>query len=117
MQSIHRFIHELTFEQLPADVIEQAKYCVLDLLGVAAAGKATQLQNMVAKLAQKQFAGDTPMLFSDHTASGCGATLYGGMLIDSMDAHDGQVLTKGHVGVAVLPGLLEILFGGLDLAK
>ncbi|MBE8570100.1 MmgE/PrpD family protein, partial [Vibrio sp. OPT46] len=42
MQSIHRFIHELTFEQLPADVIEQAKYCVLDLLGVAAAGKATQ---------------------------------------------------------------------------
>ncbi|MCZ0921948.1 MmgE/PrpD family protein [Vibrio diabolicus] len=106
MQSIHRFIHELTFEQLPADVIEQAKYCVLDLLGVAAAGKATQLQNMVAKLALKQFAGDTPMLFSDHTASGCGASLYGGMLIDSMDAHDGQVLTKGHVGVAVLPGLL-----------
>ena len=53
MQSIHRFIHELTFEQLPADVIEQAKYCVLDLLGVAAAGKATQLQNMVAKRSEE----------------------------------------------------------------
>ncbi|MCG9553202.1 MmgE/PrpD family protein [Vibrio sp. Isolate31] len=112
MQSIHRFIHELTFEYLPTYVIEQAKYCVLDLLDVAAAGKATQLQNMVAKLAQKQFAGDTPMLFSDHTASGCGATLYGGMLIDSMDTHDGQVLTKGHVGVAAVSarrkGLTEV---------
>lgn len=109
MPFVNEFIHTLKYQQLPAHVVEQAKYCVLDLLGVAAAGKATKLQRIVAQVAEAQFAGPTPMLFSSQRASKSGAAFYGAMLIDSMDAHDGQALTKGHSGVAILPGLLACL--------
>lgn len=47
-------------------------------------------------------------MFSKATASESGAALYGAGSIDSLDAHDGQVLTKGHVGVVVLPTLFAM---------
>ena len=33
-------------------------------------------------------------------------------MIDSLDCHDGHVLVKGHVGVAVLPALLALIDSG-----
>ena len=101
------FIHNLRFDDLPDGVIQQAKICLLDLLGVAAAGQSTRLSRIMSGFVQSQYPGDIPLLFEGASASACGSALYGGMLIDSVDAHDGQVLTKGHVGVAVLPALLS----------
>lgn len=49
------------------------------------------------------------LLFDGRTASLPGAALAGGMTIDSFDAHDGHVLTKGHAGVAILPALLAVV--------
>jgi 2-methylcitrate dehydratase PrpD len=46
------------------------------------------------------------MLFDGRRVSRLGAALAGGMIIDSFDAHDGHLLTKGHAGVAVLPAVL-----------
>ncbi|MBY4677538.1 MmgE/PrpD family protein [Marinobacterium arenosum] len=106
MKTVSDFIHRLQFDELPAEVVEQAKICLLDLLGVAVAGHATRLSRILGDFVASQYPGDVPLLFSDKRASACGAALFGGMLIDSIDAHDGQVLTKGHVGVAILPGLL-----------
>jgi 2-methylcitrate dehydratase PrpD len=103
------FIHQLNYEQLPEQVVEQAKFCLLDLLGVAVAGHETELSKIIGNFVGSQYPGDVPMLFSSQKASACGAALFGGMLIDSIDAHDGQVLTKGHVGVAILPGLLAAI--------
>ena len=37
-----------------------------------------------------------------------GAALANGMTIDSVDAHDGQKLTKGHVGCGVIPALMAL---------
>ena len=106
MQPIIDFIHQLSYDDLPDDVVRQGGICLLDLLGVAAAGHATRLSRIMADFVCSQYPGEVPLLFSQRRASACGAALFGGMLIDSIDAHDGQVLTKGHVGVAVLPGLL-----------
>ncbi len=106
MHSLNSFIHDLTPENLPANVIDQAQRCLLDLIGVAAAGHQTRLSKIVERFVTTQYPGEIPLLFSDQTASLCGSTLFGAMLIDSLDAHDGQVLTKGHVGVAILPALL-----------
>ncbi|MEH6443799.1 MAG: MmgE/PrpD family protein [Oceanospirillaceae bacterium] len=103
------FIHQLNYEQLPEPVIQQAKRCLLDLIGVAAAGQSTKLSRIMSKFVQSQYPGEVPLLFENATASAVGTALYGGMLIDSVDAHDGQVLTKGHVGVTVLPALLSQL--------
>ena len=106
MHAITDFIHQLEFADLPEPVVDQAMLCLLDLTGVAVAGHATRLGKIMAHFVAAQYPGSVPLLFSDRTASACGATLFGAMLIDSLDAHDGQVLTKGHVGVAILPALL-----------
>jgi 2-methylcitrate dehydratase PrpD len=61
-------------------------------------------------------AGDGPgarIMFDGRRASPVGAALAGGVTIDSMDCHDGHALTKGHIGVAVLPALLALVDSGL----
>lgn len=108
MKTVLGFIHLLNYDELPDAVVEQAKTCLLDLLGVAVAGHQTRLSQILAKFVDSQYPGEVPLLFSSQRASACGATLFGAMLIDSIDAHDGQVLTKGHVGVSILPGLLAV---------
>jgi 2-methylcitrate dehydratase PrpD len=105
------FIHELTFDALPERVIEQAKLCVLDLLGVALAGRETELSRIAGDHAAEFFAPGTlrsRMLFDGRVASPVGAGLAGAMTIDSCDGHDGHAQTKGHVGVTVLPALLAL---------
>ncbi len=116
MSKISKFIHQLSFDDLPEQVIHQSSICLLDLLGVAIAGHRTKSTAILLEFVGSQYPGSVPLLFSDKTASVSGAALFGGMLIDSIDAHDGQVLTKGHAGVALLPSLLAIMHDkeGLD---
>lgn len=111
MQQSVDFIHNLRFKDLPEQVVQQAVTCLFDLTGVAVAGHTTKLSKIMEHFVAEQFPGDVPLLFSERTASACGAALFGGMLIDSVDAHDGQVLTKGHVGVVILPALLAAAHG------
>jgi 2-methylcitrate dehydratase PrpD len=106
---LFEFIHHTRHRQLPAPVLAQARRCVLDLLGVAAAGSQSLLSSIIRRHAAEHFgAGERSarMLFDGRRVSPVGAALAGGMTIDSFDAHDGHVLTKGHVGVAVLPAVL-----------
>ncbi len=124
MDSITQFIHQTHFDDLPEAVIHQSKRCLIDLVGVAVAGHETRLTTIMEAFVLSQYPGDIPLLFSQNTmgtssqktastfnnktASVLGASLFGAMLIDSIDAHDGQVLTKGHVGVAILPAILAL---------
>ena len=109
------FIHDLRFEDLPDDVIGQAKRCLLDLIGTAAGGYTTDISRIIRNHVVAHFAsGDgegARLLFDGRRASLPGAALAGGMMIDSLDSHDGHVLTKGHVGVAVFPALLALVDG------
>ncbi|XKE46568.1 MmgE/PrpD family protein [Halomonas organivorans] len=99
----------LDADPLPdADLIAQAKRCLLDLAGVAAGATRTDLAGHARRFAMSQHGGDRPLLFADGRASPTGVALHGAWLIDALDAHDGQVLTKGHAGVALLPGLLAL---------
>lgn len=108
-QTLTAFIHDLHAADLPNDVIEQAQRCVLDLIGVAASGRQTDLSRIICDHAAAHFSSPTSgarMLFDGRRVSPVGAALSGGMTIDSLDAHDGHVLTKGHAGAAVFPALL-----------
>lgn len=103
------FVLGLTYSDIPERTIDFARRCLLDLIGVAAAGSVTPLSIAIRKHAIEQMASRTrgvKMLFDSHQVSPMGAALAGGMTIDSLDAHDGHKLTKGHVGCGVLPGLL-----------
>lgn len=108
--NVNSFIHDLNFTDLPAPVVALARRCLLDLVGVAASGRRTDLARIVTNHAARQFgAGEgrgARIIFDGRRVSPVGAAYAGASLIDSFDAHDGHALTKGHAGVAILPALL-----------
>ena len=113
ISSAYRFVATTPYEKLPAAVQAMAKRCLLDLVGTAAAGTQTDLSRIICNHAVRAFgpgtgAASARLLFDGRIASPLGAALAGGMTIDSFDAHDGHVLTKGHAGCAILPALLAV---------
>jgi 2-methylcitrate dehydratase PrpD len=109
-QTVFEFTKNLTWEAIPNDVQHQSKRCLLDLIGVASAGRTTPTSDMINNHAAAMFGGGKSALFFDgRLVSPAGAAMANGMTIDSIDAHDGHVLTKGHAGCGVLPALVAII--------
>jgi 2-methylcitrate dehydratase PrpD len=109
--NVIRLIHDLAFDDLSREVVDQGKRCLLDLLGVAAAGIQTELSHIARKFAFSQMGAGgrgARMLFDGRPASPVGAAFAGASSIDAFDAHDGHSLTKGHAGAALLPALLAL---------
>ena len=111
------FVRTLSFDALPHDVVAHAKRCLLDLIGVAAGGACTAVASIANAHASTQMTSrdcESRLLFDGRRASRAGAAFAGATTIDSFDAHDGHVLTKGHTGAAVLPALLATIDGGAE---
>jgi 2-methylcitrate dehydratase PrpD len=103
------WVSSVAFDDLPAPVVRAARRCLLDLIGVAAAGIATANARILREHVARHYGpGErgARMLFDGRRVSLPGAAMAGATTIDSFDAHDGHKLTKGHVGVVVLPALL-----------
>ncbi len=94
---------------IPPDVVERARVLILDLLGVAASGIVTPVSRIARDHAARHMGAGgrgAAMLFDGRPVSAAGMAFAGATTIDSYDAHDGHVLTKGHAGVTVLPAAL-----------
>ena len=105
------FIHKLRFGDIPAEVVAQAKLCLVDLAGAAAAGSETAMSRIIRNHAVETFGGGRKgvrMMLDGRRVGPAGAAMAGGITIDAFDSHDGHVLTKGHAGVAILPTLLAL---------
>jgi 2-methylcitrate dehydratase PrpD len=50
------FLHDLSFADLPEPVVRQTQTCILDLLGVAAAGRRTRLSGIAHRHAIRYMA-------------------------------------------------------------
>jgi len=111
------FVRELAFADLPADVVATAQRCLLDLIGVGAAGRMTALASIANAYAATELCGrdrEARLLFDRRRASRAGAAFAGASTIDALDAHDGHKLTKGHAGAAILPALLATIDGARE---
>jgi 2-methylcitrate dehydratase PrpD len=111
---VGEFVRDLDFADLPLDVVAQAQRCLLDLIGVAAAGSRTRASALAKGYAATQMCGadrDARILFDGRRASLAGAAFAGASTIDAFDAHDGHPLTKGHAGAAILPAILALIDG------
>jgi 2-methylcitrate dehydratase PrpD len=103
------FIHDLRLTDIPETARHAGRRALLDTLGVAAAGSATGASRILRDHAARHHgagAAAARMLFDGRRVAPPGAAMAGAGTIDAMDAHDGHRLTKGHVGVAVIPALL-----------
>ena len=105
-------IHALSWEDLPTQVRRQAMLCLLDLLGVAAGGRDTDMARIARAHAAEDMPGDIPLLFSDRRANAAAGAM--GWGIDSLDGHDGYNPAKGHVGAVLLAGMLALAPRGIS---
>ncbi|MGR3504224.1 MmgE/PrpD family protein [Pseudaestuariivita sp.] len=112
MSQLLEFIHNTTYEDLPAQAIADAKRGLLDTLGVAIAGSQTELSRIIRSHAVAHFGAGTgpesPLWLDGRMVSSVGAALANGMTIDALDAHDGSKPTKGHVGCGVVAASLAL---------
>ncbi len=118
-QAIIAFIQHTRLGDFPPEVVTQARFCLLDLLGVAAAGSTTTTAKVITEFTAAQMAAGkgypaVPILFNSAKVSPSGAALAGATLIDSIDAHDGFRPAKGHAGCALLPAILAGLMAKGD---
>ncbi|SMF25552.1 2-methylcitrate dehydratase PrpD [Tistlia consotensis] len=109
------FVRRLAFEDLPDAIVERGKLLLLDTIGVAVAGAGTEPAAIARRAAALLFpagprdaGGQARALFRGGALSPAGAAFAGATAIDSVDAHDGHQPSKGHAGVALLPGLLAL---------
>lgn len=105
------FARSVDYDALPPAVRHQASRCLVDLLGVAAAGHGTAMAGHARALARSQFGagpdhGAARLFFHGGAVSASGSAMANAAVLDSHDAHDGHPLTKGHAGASVLPALL-----------
>ena len=102
-----RFISDTRFEDLPDNVIHQAKRCLLDTLGALLAGSDTPVVRIMRSFATKYFRGtEATILVSGERVSPVGAALANGYACNALDIDDGYRMVKGHPGACVLPVLL-----------
>ena len=114
LKAVGDFVHELGFADLPPEVVEQARRCLLDLVGVAITGHGTELSRIVRDFAAHNMAGDrrpASLWLDGRVVSPAGAALANAATIDAMDAHDGHRLSKGHAGAALLPATIATAEG------
>ncbi len=111
--TFHDFVHDTAFDDLSPQAVAQVKRFILDLTGTAMGGVQTDLSRIIRTHADRHFGaghgGAARMVFDGRAVSPVGAALAGGMSIDALDGHDGQKLTKGHVGCAVFPSVLAMM--------
>ena len=111
LKSTISWIHGLRFGDLSPKVVDQAKLCLIDLVGATAAGSETKMFRVIRDHARGSFRGGPDvvrMLLDGRKVSAPGEAMAGGITIDAFDSHDRHVLTKGHSGVAILPTLLAM---------
>ena len=112
-RDVEDYILRFTKDQVPDHVFHQMKRCLLDLIGVLAAGSTTPLGHIITNHAHHHFGATDEyavrLMADGRLSSPQGVALAGGMMIDSIDAHDGMRLVKGHAGCGVLPALIAML--------
>lgn len=120
-QSFADFALATSFDDIPDEAIERVQDLILDLIGVGAGSTDLTASRIGRETSVRLFnagPGETKarILFDGRTASISGAAYAGANQIDSLDAHDGYSLAKGHAGCGLLPGVLAFAEKQPDLS-
>lgn len=105
------FIQDFRLPDLPGETRERLGDCLKDILGVAAGAGATPAATALRAYAVEHYPASGPgarLLFDGRRVHPLGAAWAGGFCVDSLDAHEGHFLSKGHAGASVVPALLAL---------
>jgi 2-methylcitrate dehydratase PrpD len=103
------FICRTTFEALPADIVHQAKLCLLDLIGVGLAGAGQNVSGIARRLIPFLGAGGAATLWgSDQRLPAPAAAFLNGVQGHAIDMDDGHRFANGHPGVVTIPAAVAL---------
>lgn len=103
-KQLAEFIHTVSFEKIPADAIQQAKHCLLDLVGVAIAGSRQNVASVARSLIPVIDGGGDVTLWGDgRKLSLLTAVLLNAIQGHAIDMDDGHRYANGHPGVMTIP--------------
>ena len=108
-EALAQFASALTFDQIPERTRVVARHSLMDMVGVAVAGKSEPLSEML--LAQIGEDGGSPhasLIGTDERTSAVQAALYNGSAAHALDYDDVLDMFTGHPTVAVMPAVLAL---------
>lgn len=108
-QKLAVFIQETEFSSLPDEVIQSAKFCLLDLVGVALAGS----RQPTTRLAIEVFGKNAPPEEATLWASPAKLSIAAASLLNAVQAHaidmdDGHRYANGHPGTVTIPAAIAL---------
>jgi 2-methylcitrate dehydratase PrpD len=108
-KALSEYIVNLKYEDLPKDVIEGAKLCFLDWLGVTLSGSKEPLTDILFRLAEEE--GGKPqasIIGRNKKTSLLQAALINGSASHALDFDDVHLKMMGHPSVPVFPAILAL---------
>ena len=109
VQQVSRFVGSLKAEDIPGAALDQAAWCVLDLLGAAMAGFGQDSALSARRFARNFFpAGSIGVWFSREFSSIWGAAFCNSVAASALDLDDGHRAAGGHPGAALVPTALAV---------
>lgn len=108
-KKLAEFVAEMRLERLPREVVEKAKLCVLDTVGVALAGsRLTSARVARAFAVEHAGEGSCTIIGSANTSSVVGASFANSQSACALDLDDGHYRAVGHAGACVIPSALAV---------
>ena len=118
-QELCEAIREMDYESLPQDVIDEAKLCLLDWLGVTLGGANEPLTRILMEIAEATGGTEQASIIGHNKKdSMLNAALINGSASHALDFDDVHFQMMGHPTVPVMPALLALAedrkYGGRD---
>ena len=108
-QDLCEAISEMDYESLPADVIEEAKLCLIDWLGVTLGGAHEPLTQILMEVTAAVGGNEQASIIGhDRKDSMLNAALINGSASHALDFDDVHLQFMGHPTVPVMPALLAL---------
>jgi 2-methylcitrate dehydratase PrpD len=102
-------IDSLNYQDLPKNVVQQAKLCFLDFLAVSLRGSRTKSAQIVKRIISADISGDGKSTIIGGTrADPMDAALVNGVSAHSLDLDDGHRLAQIHPGACIIPAALSL---------
>jgi 2-methylcitrate dehydratase PrpD len=109
VQQVSRWVSALRPEDIPEPALDQAAWCVLDLLGAAMAGFGQKSARSARSFGDRFFpVGPASIWFTRDRLSSSGAAFCNAVAGSALDLDDGHRAAGGHPGAALIPTALAV---------
>ena len=103
------FIWNISWNDLPEEVHQKVKLCLLDTLGATIGGTLTPVSKITANYITKLWPGnEATILLHSACSSAAGAALANGYAANALDIDDDAKYTQGHPGAQIFPVSLAV---------